>query len=156
MVGKDQWGSTGSPFTAIDGDKVHCPPTVCHRMPKLMPEFQIAHCRLYANRQPSLIPQHLHKVEQAVHIVKGSVCGRADAILPHGDAANGSNFGRDLGCGQHATQSRLGTLAEFNLNRLDLWAGLNAVEQFGQAKATIRLAAAEIPCPHLPDHIRTV
>ncbi len=51
---------------------------------------------------------------------KGAVAGRRNAVRAHRHAADGGDFGRDLGGGQHAAMAGLGALAELDLDHLDL------------------------------------
>ena len=68
---------------------------------------------------------------------------RRDAVLVHRDAANPGNLLGDLGGGQHAAMSRLGALADFEFDHLDLVVTCDTRE-FVRIERTVAIAATEI------------
>ena len=75
--------------------------------------------------------------------------------MAHGHAASGGDFRRDLGAGQHAAVARLGALAHFEFDQLDL-----RVARVGRktlfAETAVLVAAAEIARADFPDQVAAV
>src|SRR3954470_12323681 len=83
---------------------------------------------------------------------EGTVRGRRDAILTHGDAADLRDLLRDLCCRQHAAMAGLGALADLELDHLDLVLGRDAGECL-RIEAAVEMTATEIAGADLPDDV---
>ena len=75
---------------------------------------------------------------------------------PTGNAADRGDFGGDLGAGQHAAQTGLGSLAELDLDGPDRRGGRHPVDQTGKAECAVVIAATEIAGADLPDQVAAV
>src|SRR5206468_1139410 len=79
----------------------------------------LADRRLDPDRSPGRRGDHLDEVEQAVDVREGRVPRRTRTVRTLGDAADLGYLAGDLGGGQQATETGLGTLAELDLDRPD-------------------------------------
>ena len=78
--------------------------------------------------------------------------GWGDTRLANGNTARLGNLFRDLGTGQHAAMTRLGALAELDLDHFDLRVLCDILEA-RRIKAPVPRAASEIAGSDFPDQV---
>src|SRR5262249_11791266 len=97
-------------------------------------------------------PQLGNEADELERSGERRVARRRDAILSHRDPAGPCDLGAHLRGRQHAAMTRLGALAQFHLDHLDLVAGGGLGKGVG-AEHPVAVAASEIARPDLPDDI---
>ena len=153
MVGKFYRRRSGAAFSAVDHDEIGHDTSLQHRLDHAHELAPVPDTKLephgFATRQLPQLCDELHHLNRCA---ESGVCGRRDAVDTHRDAARLGNLWRDLGRGQHPAMSRLGPLAEFDLDHLDLFKA-GRLAKLVRVEGPVIVAAAEITRSHLKDQI---
>ena len=86
---------------------------------------------------------------------KGAVARRGDAVLAPFHQADARNLARNLSGRQDSAETRLGTLAELDLDHFDLLLRRRLGEALGRERS-IHVAAAEVAGADLPNDVAAV
>ena len=156
MVHELQRSGAGAAFVAVDDDKVRVDAGFEHRLADRQKLPAMADAQFEAGglaaRQAAHFGDELHHLYRCR---KRLVAGRRDAILAHADAPDFRNLRRHFRRRQHAAMTRLGALADFQFNHLDLIAGRDLGELL-RIEGAIVIAATKISRPDLPDQIAAI
>ncbi len=155
MIGERQRRGPGTAFAAVDRDEVDAAYAMFHLDGEVDPEIRFADGGLDADRKAGFRRQQFDEVEHAVDVGERSVPRGASAVLPHRDAADRRDFGGDLRRRQQAAETRLGALAQLDLNRLDGAARDHLSESF-KVETAFGVPRAEVGRPQLADQIAAV
>src|SRR3954468_10212804 len=151
MVHELQRRGAGAALVAVDDDEVGIDAGLDHRLADRQKFPGMADAQLEAGRLAAGELSHLaDELHHANRRREGAMRGRRDAILAHRDAADLGNLLRDFRRRQHAAVTGLGTLADLELDHLDLVLARDAREGFG-IEGAVEMAAAEIDLTYLPD-----
>src|SRR5690606_670360 len=112
-----------------------------------------AHGGLDPDGQACLRGNRLDEIEHLVRIPERAVCGRADAVAVHGNAANLGDFSGDLGPRQQPADAGLCALTQLDLDSANLRRPRDGVLELRHAEAPIGFSAAEVTGAHLPDQV---
>src|SRR5207249_4031732 len=92
------------------------------------------------------------ELDKSRHVVEGAVSRRADARDPRLDAPDLRDLRGDLRSGQHSAESRLGALAQLDLDRANGRAA-GGLDQLLQVEGPVAVAASEVAGADLPDEL---
>ncbi len=110
VIGKDQRSCPRATFTTVDGYEINTAMTSQHLLRERVPERHLAHGRLDANRQSTLLGKEFDKIQHAIDIMKGRVSGRAETIFAERNGTDASNFRSHLCRRQQSPAARLRAL----------------------------------------------
>ena len=88
MVGERERSCSRAALPSVDGDEVDAAVAARHECRQVVEEVVVAHRALDADRQPGLLREELHEVEERISVVERRVRRRTDAVLAHRDAAH--------------------------------------------------------------------
>ena len=146
-------GGTGAAFGSVDDDEVGCGADLADGLANGKYFSTTRHTQLEPRRFTA--GQFAHLRDEFDEFDRGAEhavgCG-ADAVLAHGHVADFGDFFGDLVGWQHATDARLGALADFQFDHLDLVVG-GAVAELSGVEVAVVGAGAEVAGTHLPDEV---
>ena len=156
MVGELHRRCTSAALGAIDHNEVGRDAAGQHGLHHGKPFPGVADAQFDAGR---LAARQLTQLGDELHHGhgrgKGAVRGRRHTIHSHRYTARLGDLSRHLGAGQHAAVSRLGALAELDLDQLDLRTARVFSKLIG-VEAAVGVAAAKVARADFPDQVTAV
>ena len=117
MIAENQGSSARAALSPINSYKIDPSIGRRHQMRKVPPERNLANGRLDPHRQAAFPGQLFDKIEHLVNTAEGRMRRGTVTILTKRNPADLGNLGADLGGRKESTKTRLGSLAELDLDR---------------------------------------
>ena len=156
MVHEFERRRTGAALIAVDHDEVGVDAGFKHRLADRQELPAVSDTHFESGRLAA--GELSHFADELHHLDRRRECimlGRRNAVLAHRDAPDLGNLFGDLCRRQDAAMPGLGTLADLELDHLDLVAGCDPREFFRVERA-VAIAAAEIAGTDLPDDVAAI
>ena len=156
VIGQLQGRRTRSAFRTIDHDEIRQDAGADHGFGNAKPFPRVTNAQLKAHGFAfAQVAQTLHKLKQFCGCRKTAVRCRRDAVDTHGYTSCLRNFWCHFGSGQDTAMSRLGTLAQFDFNHLDLGRQGILFETFS-IESTVVIATTKIARTYFPNEVATM